>query len=94
MKPLSESLRDPAARVKQLDESAAAVQERNRAALQKRREKLDAAIDREVQEFDETTAEAAKMPHAAGGRTPGLDRAPDRGNASRFREATGRTPAA
>lgn len=58
MKPLSESLRDLAARVKQLDESAAAVQERNRAALQKRREKLDAAIDREVQEFDKTTAEA------------------------------------
>ena len=34
------------------------MQERNRAALQKRREKLDAAIDREVQEFDKTTAEA------------------------------------
>jgi len=58
MKSLSESLRDLAARVKQLDDSAAAVQERNRAALQKRREELDAAIDREVQEFDKTTAEA------------------------------------
>ena len=70
MKPLSESLRDPAARVKQLDESAAAVQERNRAALLKRREKLDAAIDREIQEFDKTTAARPKMQHAAGSRTP------------------------
>ncbi len=70
MKLLSESLRDLATRVKQLDESASAVQERNRAALQKRREKLDAAIDREIQEFDKTTAARPKMPHAAGSRTP------------------------
>ena len=58
MKTPSESLMDLAARVKQLEDSAAAVQERNRAALQQRREELDAAIDREVQEFDKTTAEA------------------------------------
>jgi hypothetical protein len=58
MKSLSESLMDLAARVKQLEDSAAAVQQHNRAALQKRHEELDAAIDRDVQEFDETTAEA------------------------------------
>lgn len=49
---------DLAARVRRLENSAAAVQERNRAALQKRREELDAAIDREVQEFQDATAEA------------------------------------
>jgi len=58
MKTLSESLMDLAARVKRLEDSAAAVQEKNRAALQTRREELDAAIDREVQEFDTTTADA------------------------------------
>jgi len=58
MKPLSESLMDLAARVKRLEASAAAVQERNQAALQKRRQELDTAIDREVKELDRTTAEA------------------------------------
>jgi phage shock protein A len=58
MKPLSGSLMDLAARVKRLEESAVNVQERNRAALRKRQEELDAAIDREVQEFENTTAEA------------------------------------
>jgi len=58
MKPLSESLMDLAARVKRLEDSAAAVREQNRAALQARREELETAIDREVKEFEETTAEA------------------------------------
>ncbi len=58
MEPLSKSLMDLAARVRRLEDSAAAVQERNRAALQRRREELDAAIDREVQEFQDATAEA------------------------------------
>ena len=58
MKPLSQSLTDLAARVKRLEDSAVAVQDRNQAALQKRREELDAAMDREVQEFDTATAEA------------------------------------
>jgi phage shock protein A len=57
MKPLSKSLTELAARVKQLEDSAAAVQDRNQAALQKRREELDAAIDRQVQEFNDTTTE-------------------------------------
>jgi cell division protein FtsB len=51
MKTLSESLMDLAARVKRLEDSAAAVQEKNRAALQARREELEAAIDREKNEF-------------------------------------------
>lgn len=58
MKPLSESLMDLAARVLRLEDSAAAAQGRNQAALQKRREELDAAIDREVKELERTTAEA------------------------------------
>ncbi len=58
MKPLSQSLTDLAARVKQLEDSAVAVQERNQGALQKRREELDAAIDRQVKESDDTAAEA------------------------------------
>jgi hypothetical protein len=58
MKPLSESLMDLAARVKRLEDSAAAVQEHNQTALHKRREELDAAIDREVKELERTTAEA------------------------------------
>jgi hypothetical protein len=58
MKPFSESLMDLAARVKRLEDSAAAVRERNRAALQQRRKELDPAIDREVGEFEKATAEA------------------------------------
>ena len=58
MKSLSESLMDLAARVKRLEDSAAAVKERNEAALQQRREELETAIDHEVEEFKRTTAEA------------------------------------
>ena len=43
MKTLSESLMDLAGRVKRLEDSAAAVQEKNRAALHARRDELDAA---------------------------------------------------
>jgi len=57
MKSLSESLMDLAARVKQLENSAAAWQERDRAALHTRREEFGAAVDRGVQEFDNTSAE-------------------------------------
>lgn len=58
MKPLSESLMDLAARVKTLEDSAAAVRDENRAALQARREELETVIDREVKEIEKTTAEA------------------------------------
>src|SRR5271157_2095844 len=58
MKSLSELLMDLAARVKRLEDSAAAVQERNRAAPQKRRGQLDAAIERERQDVDKTAGDA------------------------------------
>jgi hypothetical protein len=58
MKPLSESLTDLAARVKRVEDSAAAVREKNRAALQARREELDAVIEREANEFEKTMTEA------------------------------------
>ena len=51
MKTLSESLMDLAGRVKRLEDSAAAVQEKNRAALEARRDELEAAIDREKNAF-------------------------------------------
>jgi hypothetical protein len=60
MKLLSESLLDLPARVKRLEDSAAAVMERNEAALQERRTELEATIDREVEELEKTTAEAAE----------------------------------
>ena len=71
MKSLSESLMDLAARVKQLADSAAAVQQSNRAALQKRHEELDAAIHRDVQGFDETTARAKEAARSWGSDTTG-----------------------
>ena len=58
MKTLSESLMDLAGRVKKLEESAAAVQEKNRAALQARREELEAAIEREKGEPEQATSQA------------------------------------
>jgi hypothetical protein len=58
MKKLSESLMDLAGRVKGLEASATAVQEKNRAALQARREQLETAIEREKRDIEEATAEA------------------------------------
>jgi hypothetical protein len=58
MKTLSESLVDLAGRVKKLEDSAAAVQEKNRAALQARREELEAAIEREKGELEQATSQA------------------------------------
>ncbi len=69
MKPLSESLMDLAARVKRLEDSAAAVREQNRAALQARREELETVIDREVKELRRRRRRRRK-PHGAGGQTP------------------------
>ncbi|MBF6243917.1 hypothetical protein IU471_10025 [Nocardia elegans] len=57
MKPLSESLMDLAARVKQFEESSAAAREKNRATLQAQREELGATLEREGDEFEKTTAE-------------------------------------
>lgn len=57
MKPLSESLMDLAARVKQFEESSATAREKNRAQLQARREELNATIEREGTEFEKTTAD-------------------------------------
>jgi hypothetical protein len=58
MKTLSDSLVDLAGRVKKLEDSAAAVQEKNRAALQARREELEAAIEREKGELEQATSQA------------------------------------
>jgi len=55
MQPLSESLMDLACRVKRLEDSAAAVREKNRAALQARRDELDAAIERETGQLHKAT---------------------------------------
>ncbi|MET7773256.1 hypothetical protein [Nocardia sp. NPDC005366] len=57
MKPLSESLMDLAARVKQFEESSTAAREKNRATLQARREELGATLEHEGTEFEKTTAE-------------------------------------
>jgi hypothetical protein len=58
VKTLSESLTDLAGRVKKLEDSAAAVQEKNRAALQARRGELEAAIEREKGELEQATSQA------------------------------------
>lgn len=50
MKSLSEALTDLARRVKRIEDSAAAVRERNDAALQIRCKQLKASIDRQVKE--------------------------------------------
>jgi len=56
---LSASLRDLADRVRRVEDSAAAVQARNRAALEARREELESAIDKEVTEIEQAGAEKA-----------------------------------
>jgi len=58
MQRLSDSLMDLAGRVKRLEDSAAAVREKNRAALQARRDELETAIEREVDELHEATTQA------------------------------------
>jgi predicted transcriptional regulator len=58
MKPLSEAFMDLAARAKRLEDSAAILREQKGAALQARCEQLEAAIDREVEEVEQTAAEA------------------------------------
>lgn len=55
MERLSESLLDLAGRVKRLEDSAAAVREKNRAALQARRDELEAAIEREAGQIHKAT---------------------------------------
>jgi hypothetical protein len=62
MTPLSEALMDFVARVRRLEDSAAVVREKNRAALQARREELEASIDREVKQAEETATEAPGLP--------------------------------
>ena len=59
MKPLSESLLSLAARVKTLEDSAAAAIETDRTALEKRRQEVDDAIDTQVGEFESAIDEAA-----------------------------------
>jgi hypothetical protein len=61
---LSDSLLDLAQRVMRVEDSAAAVQARNQAALQTRREELEAAIDRKVTEIETATAQAAGVAHS------------------------------
>jgi hypothetical protein len=56
---LSEAVMDLAGRVKMLEESAAAMQQKNRAALQERREELETAIEHQKTEL-ETAATQAK----------------------------------
>ena len=52
MRQLSEALMGLAGRVKRVEDSAAAVEEKNRAALQARREELEAAIEQSKIELD------------------------------------------
>lgn len=56
---LSDSLLDLAGRVKRLEDSAAAVQERNHAALKTRRGELEAALEREATLAERDLNEAA-----------------------------------
>jgi hypothetical protein len=56
MKPLLEALMDLAARVNRLEDSAAIVREQKSAALQTRRQQLEAWIDREAEEVEQTAA--------------------------------------
>ena len=58
MRNLSEALTDLAGRVERVEDSAAAVQERNRAALQSRREELEAAIEESKIELEAATTDA------------------------------------
>jgi gas vesicle protein len=58
MRNLSDALVDLAGRVKRVEDSAAAVQERNRAALQSRREELETAIEQSKIELEGAATEA------------------------------------
>jgi hypothetical protein len=58
MKSMSESLYELAARIEQLEDSAAAVGEKNRASLQARRAQLEDAFDREVKEVEAAATQA------------------------------------
>lgn len=60
MKPLSQSLEDLAARVKVLEDSAAATFEADRTKLEKRRHEIDDAIKTDVGEFDSAVHDAAQ----------------------------------
>jgi len=57
MRKLSESLIDLAGRIKGLEDSATAVEEKNRAALQARREQVENTFEREKREIEQATAE-------------------------------------
>lgn len=63
MKPLSELLSDLASRMKQVEDSSSAVREKNRAALQSRRDELEAAIERQSKEFDQTATQVQTATH-------------------------------
>ena len=58
MRNLSDALIGLAGRVKRVEDSAAAVQEKNRAALQSRREELEAAIEQSKVELDAAATQA------------------------------------
>ena len=58
MKSMSESLYELAGRIKTLEDSAAAVREKNRAALQTRRGEIEKTFDSEVKEFEAAATEA------------------------------------
>jgi hypothetical protein len=58
MKSMSESLYELAARIKQLEDSATAVRDKNRASLQTRRDQLEDAFDREVKEVESAATQA------------------------------------
>jgi gas vesicle protein len=58
MRNLSDALIDLAGRVKRVEDSAAAVQERNRAALQSRREELETAIEQSRTELEGAATQA------------------------------------
>ena len=59
MKRLSESLIDLAARVKRLEDSAAAIQQNDRAVLQSRRDQLETDFEHRVEELDKSVSAAA-----------------------------------
>jgi len=58
MKSMSESLYELAARIKQLEDSATAIGEKNRASLRTRRGELEDAFDREVKEVESAATQA------------------------------------
>lgn len=55
---LSDSLLDLAGRVKKIEDSAAAIQARNQAALEARRQQLETEIDREIDELEKASTAA------------------------------------